>query len=207
VSEIEEPNKTAYRPEGEEPHGVDNKSDAGENGPSGHGSGSDSAASDYYDEPEPGDQEEIKDYDYYKRNIEEQDFSTGRDQAVFYSGPDPVFNDPVFDGQGPDVHSGAIATSYAEQTGKTTLEMTPGGQWMRENDPYDNPNLTDAQAHELWGRASERYAEGASGEVVAFSRPQEKPGGQESVWTEYEAPALQRNPNVTDIDIYGPAGG
>ena len=82
------------------------------------------------------------------------------------------------------------------QNGKTTLEMTPGGRWLDEQQLFrpDSP-LTTEQAIQIWGRLSQRYAEGASGNVVAFvdgSRPK-------AIFNTIEYPSLQKNPNVSNV--------
>jgi hypothetical protein len=135
-------------------------------------------------------------FDQYMERVKELDVSTGRDQAVFYSGNDPVFADKANTDQHV-VENYKMANRYAEMTGKTTLEMTPGGQWLNENenDPYKNPNLTEEQAKEVWTSLSQRYAEGASGEVVAFSRLLDT----DPIW-EKEKELLKQNPDVTKID-------
>ena len=133
-------------------------------------------------------------FDQYMERVKELDVSTGRDQAVFFSGRDPVFAEnppPLKD----DLKNRTMALQYAEITGKTTLEMTPGGQWLKKKEPYKNPNLTEEQAKEVWTSLSQRFAEGASGEVVAFSRLLDP----DPIW-KIEKDALLKNPNVTKID-------
>jgi hypothetical protein len=133
-------------------------------------------------------------FDQYMERVKELDVSTGRDQAVFFSGRDPVFaENPLPDSD--KVENYKMANHYAEMTGKTTLEMTPGGRWLNEHDPEKNPNLTKEQAKEVWTSLSQRYAEGASGEVVAFSRLLP----DDPIW-EKEKELLKQNPNVTKID-------
>lgn len=133
-------------------------------------------------------------FDQYMERVKELDVSTGRDQAIFFSGRDPVFADEA-NADHRAVENREMAKHYAEITGKTTLEMTPGGRWLEEHEPYHNPNLTEEQAKEVWTSLSQRYAEGASGEVVAFSRLLP----DDPIW-EKEKELLKQNPNVTKID-------
>jgi hypothetical protein len=160
-------------------------------------------------------------FEEYKARIEELDVSTEPNTAVFYSRKDPVFGDEVFDRAGQGVtedevaesaHGGHrhpghddrpiksrdIAESYATQTGRTTLEMTKGGGWLDDQDLYHK--FDASQAEELWGRLAERYAEGASGEVVAFSRA--GANDRTAVWLR-ELDALKSNRAVTKIENYG----
>ena len=157
-------------------------------------------------------------FELYTERIEQLDVSTPTDGAVFYSREDPVFHDPVFNQTGEGVtwrevlesgwgghdanriRSQDIAESYARQTGKQTVGMTEGGKWLQEHMPDD---LDDKQVKQLWARLSERFAEGASGEVVAFSRAHAD--DTEAIWIDKEYPALKANPNVTHISIIGMA--
>jgi len=136
-------------------------------------------------------------FEWYQERIGTLDVSTAPDKAVFYSGRDPVFGEsPLADHE---VRSREVGEHYAEATERNTLESTPGGQWLDGEDLYNHPErITKDQANELWGGLSERYAESASGEVVAFSRP-DRP---DSVWQERELPALEHNPDVTRISQY-----
>jgi hypothetical protein len=145
---------------------------------------------------------ETRDFGWYMKRVEELDFSTDRDKAVFWKDNDPVIAENPL----PDkvVTSGEIAGSYARETGRKTLEMTPGGQELVDAKLYDHPNLSHEQAKQVWDRASQRFAEGASGEVVAFAndfRPRSYPG--ESTWNRIEERTLrEENPEVADIDKY-----
>ncbi|MDD2402727.1 MAG: hypothetical protein PHD60_11110, partial [Clostridia bacterium] len=122
--------------------------------------------------------------------------STGRNQALFYSGGKRVstrINDKGF------VAAREGAESYATRTSKTTLEMTPGGKWLDDLKLFENPEieLTPKQSMEVWSRLSERYAQQASGAVTAFS----KSARPLSIFNTVELPALRSNTNITHINI------
>jgi hypothetical protein len=119
-------------------------------------------------------------FEKYMRELDNLDVSTSRNNAVFYSGPGNRAN----------------AELFALQNGKTTLEMTPGGKWLDEQQLFspDSP-LTPGEATEVWSNLSQKYAEGASGGVVGFvenARPN-------SIFNSVEYPALQMNPNITNV--------
>ena len=46
--------------------------------------------------------------------------------------------------------------------------MTPGGRWLDDQKLFENPNYTNAEATAVWNHTSERFAQGASGNAVAF---------------------------------------
>ncbi|WP_224240704.1 DUF6531 domain-containing protein [Hyalangium gracile] len=112
------------------------------------------------------------------------DFSTARDGAVFWSGP----NMPH-------------AQAWAAANGKTTLEQTAGGRFLDSLNLFKPGSpVTPAQAAQIWDAASRRFAEGASGQVSVFSTWAKRIGDYgERTWWRIEKPALQRNPNVTGI--------
>ena len=97
---------------------------------------------------------ELTPFRQYMRAAETLDVATAPNKAVFYSGPG----------------NRALAEAFASTTGRTTLEMTPGGSWLDAQRLYKATSLTDAEADLVWARLSERYAAGASGEVNAFIR-------------------------------------
>jgi hypothetical protein len=86
-----------------------------------------------------------------------------------------------------------LAENYAAYMDKTTLEMTPGGQYL------ESLNLFKAypykQAIKPWEILSARFANNASGEVFAFVEG----AAPTSVFNRIEHPALLANPNVTKI--------
>jgi hypothetical protein len=107
--------------------------------------------------------------------------NTGIDETVFWSGRG----------------NRELAEFYASATGKSTLEMTHGGQYLDSLKLFDR--YSNKQAILPWERLSERFAQGASGGVSAFadtSRPA-------SVFNRIEYPILRENPNVTEI-IFSP---
>ncbi len=113
----------------------------------------------------------------YKNIVKTLDVATDSDQAVFYSGPG----------------NRALATKFAEQNGKITLEMTNGGKWLESKNLYEV--LTKEQADEIWSLLSKRFAEGSSGQVNAFVEGASSKGIFETV----EYPALLKNENITNI--------
>lgn len=109
------------------------------------------------------------------RQVENLNFSTGRNQAVFYSGPG----------------NRARALSFADRTGAMPIDRTPGGQFLESLKLYDN--LPAAQADAIWSRASQIYAGGAQGRINLFingARP-------DRVFNMVERPLLDAN-----IDVY-----
>ncbi|MFT4146921.1 MAG: S8 family serine peptidase [Mobilitalea sp.] len=62
-------------------------------------------------------------------------------------------------------------------------------------------NINDPKSIEMWRQASAKYAEQASGEVRAVIGSNVRP---DSVWLEYELPALESNTNVTKITTIDP---
>jgi hypothetical protein len=106
------------------------------------------------------------------RKVDELDFSTPPNRAVFYSGRGEA----------------ARATEFAERTGAFTIEMTPGGRFLSEN----LGGLSRADQDLIWQRASLQFARGASGEVNAFVR------GADPLRTfrTIEEPILRANPDV-----------
>lgn len=141
-------------------------------------------------------------YEYLMKKIELLDVSTGKNQAIFYSGSKEVSKAVREKGY---IAAREWAESYADEyfkrTGriKLTLERTPGGKWLDELDLFSNKQigLTKEQAREVWRRLSERYAEEASGSVTAFC----KYSRDTSIFKTAELPALRKNKNVTHINI------
>jgi len=116
----------------------------------------------------------------YMRQAETLDVSTAENEAVFYSGP----------------ANRTLAEEFAEANGRTTLENTPGGRWLDQQNLFDgNSPLTTDQAVQVWSRLSERYAEGASGNAVGFVE-----GARAgSIFNTVEYPTLLNNPNITNV--------
>lgn len=129
-------------------------------------------------------------YQELLRQVETADVSTPPNGATFWSGKTA---------DGTSLRESADAS--ADGVNIVTIAQTPGGRYLEELDLYSpNPPVTMEQADALWARLSERYAESASGTVTAYvHNPQ-----PESIWTQHELPALEKNPNVTGINIVDP---
>jgi hypothetical protein len=109
-----------------------------------------------------------------KINVGALDFSTGANKAVFYSGPGN--------------HGRAMA--FAERTGATPIDLTPGGQYLNSLKLYDT--MPAAQADAIWAQASQAYASGAQGKINLFvngARP-------DRVFHTIEAPIIKANSNI-----------
>ncbi len=116
----------------------------------------------------------------YMKLANELDVSTGRNQAVFYSGKG----------------NRELAEAFAKEHRKLTLEMTPGGQYLDELKLFSNDShLTVEQAQQVWSRLSQRYAQQASGNIVGFV----KGARPNSIFNTVEYPVLVNNPNVTNV--------
>jgi hypothetical protein len=114
------------------------------------------------------------------RAVEKLDVSTARNGAVFYSGPG----------------NRTLAESFAATNGRTTLEMTSGGRWLDSQQLFGPGSpLTPDQATAVWSRLSQRFSEGASGNSVGFVQGARSNG----IFNTVEFPALQRNPNITNV--------
>ena len=121
---------------------------------------------------------EINPFETMLAKVDELDFSTPRNGAVFYSGP----------GQG------IRAASFATRTGGMTIDMTSGGQWLREN----LDALSRAEQDLIWKRASIPFAKGASGKINAFIHG----ASPERAFRTIEEPILNANPNVYNSTYY-----
>jgi hypothetical protein len=120
------------------------------------------------------------DYNNLIEKAKTVDLSTGAHQAVFYSGKGDRTKAEVF----------------ANLNVKTTLEMTPGGEYFDGLKLFESSSpVTEKQAREIWRILSERYAKTASGNVYGFVNGSD-PG---SIFNTVEYPALQRNPYITNI--------
>lgn len=119
-------------------------------------------------------------FEYWIRQVETLDFSTPENGAVFYSGPG----------------NRALAEEFAAANGRTTLEMTPGGQWLDQQQLFDAASgLSKEEAYGVWARASQRYAMEASGNAVGFAEGANPLG----IFNTVEYPALSSNPNVVNV--------
>jgi hypothetical protein len=119
--------------------------------------------------------------------LDEADFTTGRDKAVFWTGY--------------KLGNQTKAMAWASENGKMTIEMTPGGKWLQSLDVYGtNSILSESQADRLWQIASKKFASAASGKVTVFSSGTFK--NAESVFYGLELPLLKNNPKVNPRITY-----
>jgi hypothetical protein len=113
------------------------------------------------------------------------DFSTARDGAVFWSGPNM-----------------RTAQQWAIANGKTTLEQTSGGRYLDSLNLFGNESgMTGKQAAEIWDSASVKFAEGASGNVHVFGTGAKKMNdfGSVRTWWRIEKPALMKNKEIDRV--------
>jgi hypothetical protein len=115
------------------------------------------------------------------RQVQTLDVSTAENGAVFYSGPG----------------NRALAEQFAIANGRTTLEMTPGGAWLDQQQLFNTAQsgLTTEQASQVWSALSQRFAQGASGNAVGFVNGA-RAGG---IFNTVEYPTLLNNPNVVNV--------
>ncbi|WP_139943002.1 hypothetical protein [Fulvimonas soli] len=108
------------------------------------------------------------------------DVSTAENGAVFYSGPG----------------NRALAEEFAYVNGRTTLEMTPGGQWLDSQGLFGPSSpLTPGQATTVWSTLSERFAASASGNAVGFVQ-----GARAgSIFNTVEYPTLLGNQAIKNV--------
>jgi hypothetical protein len=119
-------------------------------------------------------------FSFYRTAVEDLDVSTAPNTAAFYSGPG----------------NRVRAEQFAKDNGGTTLEQTPGGSWLDQRLLFGaNSPLSPQQATLLWGRLSQRYAEGASGVVFGFVRG----ARPRRTFNAVEYPELLENPKVTNV--------
>jgi RHS repeat-associated protein len=117
---------------------------------------------------------------YYMKKAQTLDVSTERNGAVFYSMDNKEF-----------------AAQFAKDNGKTTIEMTAGGEEMANADLF-NPNtspLSIPQTRQVWDTLSGRFASGASGTATGFI----KGADPMATFNRIESPALFSNPNVVNV--------
>ncbi len=118
--------------------------------------------------------------EYYLELVEQLDVTTAINKSVFYSGPG----------------NRKLAEIYAIAEDKTTLEMTPGGKQLDDQRLFEQGSpLTPAQATQVWGRLSQRYAQQAAGDVFCFVTGARPTG----VFTTVELPELKKNKKVGNI--------
>jgi hypothetical protein len=96
------------------------------------------------------------------------------------------------------------AEKHAAANGRVTLETTTGGRQLDDLKLFDDTvkDVNGDAAMEIWGKVSTRYADEASGRVMAFvNNPRPN-----SVFLTQELPALLRNGKVTEIVVRGGSG-
>lgn len=96
------------------------------------------------------------------------------------------------------------AEKHAAANGRVTLETTTGGRQLDDLKLFDGTvkDVNGDAAMEIWGKVSTRYADEASGRVMAFvNNPRPT-----SVFLTQELPALLRNGKVTEIVVRGGSG-
>jgi hypothetical protein len=124
------------------------------------------------------------------REVERADVRSPFNGANFYSGA-------LDDG----TRMRAFAEKHADGITSVTLEQTPGGRRFDDMLLFEEHSpIRKEQAGGVWERLSERYAEGARGEVTAWSHKPRTDG----IWNTVEKPALERNPAVTKMSVIDP---
>lgn len=124
------------------------------------------------------------------REVERVDVRSPLNGANFYSGK-------ADDGTPMRV----FAEKHTDGVTKVTLEQTPGGGRFDDMLLFENGSpVRRGQAENVWSRLSERYAEGAQGDVTAWSH-NPRAG---SIWNTVERPALEQNTAVTRISVIDP---
>ncbi|MGB7283187.1 MAG: PAAR domain-containing protein [Candidatus Acidiferrum sp.] len=121
--------------------------------------------------------------------VEKLDVKSPPDEAVFYSGKG----------------MNEAASALVKNNKLVTVETLPDGKWLNDLKLYNADALGPGNADEVWERMSERYAQGASGEVkVMLNHPRAA-----SIFNRKELPALAKNKSVTTIvlTLGGGAGG
>ncbi|HRZ46169.1 MAG TPA: Imm74 family immunity protein [Candidatus Paceibacterota bacterium] len=114
------------------------------------------------------------------RQVEALDFSTAANRAVFYSGPG----------------NRARALSFAERTGATPIDLTPGGRYLSSLNLYET--LPAAQADAIWARASQAYTARASGQIHLFIRG----ARPDRMFNTMERPLIKENQHLqTDLPL------
>lgn len=80
--------------------------------------------------------------------------------------------------------------SFAERTGATLIDLTPGGQYLNSLKLYEN--MPAAQADAIWAQASQAYAFGAQGKINLFV----KSASPDRVFHTIEAPIIKGNSSI-----------
>ncbi len=101
---------------------------------------------------------------------------------------------------GAEMGSGGIASGFAGDSGRVSLEMklNESGSSLPDYDPLDPVSI------QAWEDASRGFAEGASGDVVVVLGDTVRPS---SIWNTQELPQLTSNPAVSSITAIHPVTG
>ncbi|HEV2319936.1 MAG TPA: DUF6531 domain-containing protein [Verrucomicrobiae bacterium] len=120
-------------------------------------------------------------FKYFMSKAQTLDVSTAKDAAVFYSGKG----------------NRELAEQFAIENGGTTLEMTPGGEWLDQQQLFNTAQsgLTTEQARQVWATLSQRFAEGASGTSFGFVNGASDRG----IFNTVEYPALLNNSKIVNV--------
>jgi hypothetical protein len=115
------------------------------------------------------------------------DTSTPKNGSVFYSGVDPM--------TGLKNRDRAEAATIGRL--RMRIDETPAGKALNDLNLYGRFSETSpADANQIWNNASRRFANDASGDVVAYVRG----ANPDRVFARTELPALVNNTNVTSIN-------
>jgi RHS repeat-associated protein/uncharacterized repeat protein (TIGR01451 family) len=113
--------------------------------------------------------------DWIQLMVDLVDIFTAPGTAVFFSGG----------------NSAEAARQFARQTGRFTIDMTPGGNWLTQYGDLRNI-FSEGTSRSIWENISRRFAQNASGEVFVFlDNPKDN-----SVFNKVEKDILERNPRV-----------
>lgn len=127
-------------------------------------------------------------YNSVRAQIPFRNVTTAPNKATFWSGLEEGANE---------------AKEWAKQNGRTSLEMTKGGQWLDAQQALLNKaNVPWEVMRPQWARLSRRFAQATRGQVTVLQGPKFNPVS--SIWVtveERELQALQRAGKVTEIRI------
>jgi len=114
-------------------------------------------------------------WDKIYQSVNDLDFSTLPDKAVFYAG----------------AGNRKLALAFAERYGYSTIHSTAGGRHLGSLELLSK--MPFSRLRSIWARASEKFARSASGKVTIFL----KGGSREGIFGLVEEPILKLNFNVT----------
>jgi RHS repeat-associated protein len=117
--------------------------------------------------------------------VDEHTFATDKDKAVFYSGKDH---------SGTKNHDRALADVSRRQA--QPIDVLDGGKALNDENLYSKFNPLYAEADIYWSQASEKYAKGASGDIIAHVNGAKS----DRVFATIELPILLDNEKVTTIN-------